>query len=156
MVSKDDEGVRMNPKMVEIWSDGACKGNPGPGGAGVFMRYQNKCRKISKFLGERVTNNVAELTAVKIALESLASRNLELIIHTDSKYAIGVLSNPTWVPKKNVELINEILKLLGTFKSVQFVWVKGHSGEQGNELVDSLANLAIGSKKDYDSKTIPC
>jgi len=141
--------VAENIEPIRLYTDGACSPNPGPAGAGVLMKYKQHEKRISKFLGV-ATNNIAELTAVKIALEAVTDNSKPLVIYTDSQYTIGVLSNPTWNPKKNKKLIAEIKDILTTFKSVDFQWVKGHSGNIENEIVDQLAVRAYNNKKDFE------
>jgi len=136
-------------ESIKLYTDGACSCNPGPAGAGVLMRYKQHEKRISKFLGH-ATNNIAELTAIKIALESVTDLSKTLMIYTDSQYSIGVVSNPTWKPKKNKELIKEIKCLVETFKKVEFIWVKGHSGNAENNIVDELAVRAYKDRKDFE------
>jgi ribonuclease HI len=136
--------------LIHLYTDGACSGNPGPAGVGVLMRYKDQERKISKYLGN-ATNNIAELTAVKVALEAVKNRTIPIIIYTDSQYTIGVLGN--WKAKKNVELVGEIKRLMSDFTKITFVWVRGHSGNTENEIVDKLAVSAYVDKKDLDFKT---
>ena len=145
MADKHDE------ELICLYTDGACSRNPGPAGAGVLMRYKQHEKRISKFLGN-ATNNIAELTAIKIALESVTDNSKKIIIYTDSQYSIGVLSNPTWKPKKNKELIIEIKNLLKTFRRVNFEWVKGHSDHSENNIVDELAVRAYRDRKDFESR----
>ena len=134
---------------IEIYTDGACSCNPGLAGVGILLRYKQYEKRISKFLGY-ATNNIAELTAIKIALESVTDKSKSLVIYTDSQYSIGVVSNPTWKPKKNKELIKEIKELITTFARVDFTWVKGHSNSVENSIVDKLAVKAYIDKKDFE------
>ena len=94
-------------EKIYLYTDGACSCNPGPGGVGIVLRYKKHERRVSKFIGH-ATNNVAELMAIKIALEQIKDNSKEVVIYTDSQYAIGVLSNNAWNPKKNLELIQEV------------------------------------------------
>lgn len=135
--------------IIHLYTDGACSKNPGPAGIGVLMIYKNHEKRISKFLGN-ATNNIAELTAIKVALEALKDNSKPIIVYTDSQYSIGVLSNPTWNPKKNVDLIKEIKALISQFKKVDFKWVKGHSNQTENEITDKLAVQAYVTKKDIE------
>jgi ribonuclease HI len=134
--------------MIVIYTDGSCKPtNPGPCSSGVALVIDGEvveCR--SMFLGEG-TNNVGELTAISIALDVLESRNLSWkssTIITDSKYAIGVLTGG-WKAKKNVELIKNIKAKLENFPNTELQWIKGHSGDKFNDLVDALAGQIIDS-----------
>jgi ribonuclease HI len=126
---------------VKIYTDGACSGNPGPAAAAALLRYQGKEKELSRYLGLG-TNNIAELTAVQIALEALKDRTIPVDLHTDSTYVIGVLSLG-WSAKANQELIANIRRLLTTFSDLRFIKVKGHAGVADNERVDELARKAM-------------
>ena len=126
---------------VKIYTDGASSGNPGPSGVGiVFIHGENK-KEISKYIGT-ATNNIAELTAIKMALEELKRDDLPVCIFSDSSYAIGLLTK-NWKPKKNQALIYEIRTLMKKFCDLTFIKVKGHSGIKENEVADFLATSAI-------------
>jgi ribonuclease HI len=137
---------------VEMYTDGACRGNPGPGGWGVLLRYAG----VEKTLhgGEAMsTNNRMELTAVIKGLEAL-TKPCKVHITTDSKYVLkGVtewmanwkLRNWRTASKKpvlNVELWKELDELVVKHE-LEWSWVKGHSGHVENEIADQLANLGI-------------
>ena len=128
---------------IEVYTDGACSGNPGPSGAGIFIRYNSAEKRISKFLGHG-TNNIAELTAIKIALEQMKSYDIPIKLFTDSQYSIGVLTK-NWKAKINVELINHIKNIMLMFKDLQFLYIEGHKNNHGNEIADQLA--VLGSNK---------
>lgn len=149
--NEGDLDMSTNEEKIHIYTDGACSRNPGPAGVGVLLRYKNHERRISKFLGN-ATNNIAELTAIKIALESITDSTKSVVIYSDSQYSIGVCSNPTWKPKKNVELISEIKKLISKFNKVEFEWVKAHNGHPDNEAVDKLAVQAYTTRKDFEER----
>jgi ribonuclease HI len=126
---------------VKIYTDGASSGNPGPSGVGiVFIHGKNK-KEISKYIGT-ATNNIAELTAIKMALEELKRDDLPVCIFSDSSYSIGLLTK-NWKPKKNQTLIYEIRTLMKKFCDLTFIKVKGHSGIKENEVADFLATSAI-------------
>jgi len=93
------------------------------------------------------------LTAIKTAFESVSDKTKSLRVTTDSQYSIGVLSNPTWNPKKNKELSEQIKILAAQFNKVDYVWVKGHSGNTENDIVDNLAVKAYKDKKDFDVRS---
>ena len=131
------------PNTVHIYTDGASSGNPGPSGIGVVMKYGEKTKEISKFIGN-TTNNVAELEAIRTALMELKRRNLPVRIYTDSSYAQGVLSFG-WKAQKNKELVEAIRELLSALKDVTLIKVRGHSGHAQNERADQLARAAIVS-----------
>ncbi len=136
--------------VLEIWTDGACKGNPGPGGWGVLMRYGEHSREL--YGGEPLTtNNRMELTAVIEAL-SAVKRPVPIVLHLDSSYVKNGITG--WVhnwkrrgwrtgegkPVKNVELWQALDKLAASH-TIDWRWVKGHAGDPGNERADELANL---------------
>jgi ribonuclease HI len=129
---------------VEIWTDGACSGNPGPMGIGVVVIDDSERREVGEYLGEG-TNNIAELTAIERGIE-LGGANREegrrFRIYTDSSYAIGVLSKG-WKAKANQELIARIKRRLAALPRVEFVKVAGHAGVPENERCDELATGAV-------------
>lgn len=136
-------------KNVEIFTDGACSGNPGPGGWGAILRYGTKEKELSG--GEKnTTNNRMELTAVISALSAL-NEPCKVIVTTDSKYVCDAITKK-WVyswqkngwrkadkkPALNVDLWEKLLKLLNVHE-VTFNWVKGHNEHPENERCDALA-----------------
>ena len=136
-------------KKVEIFTDGACSGNPGPGGWGAVLRYKGTEKQLSG--GEHeTTNNRMELTAVISALSAL-KEPCEVTLTSDSKYVIDAITmgwakswrKNGWIksdkkPALNSDLWARLLELLDIHK-VSFVWVKGHAGHPENEICDSLA-----------------
>lgn len=126
------------------YTDGACTGNPGPAGVGVVVLLPTGRVEISEYLGEG-TNNIAELTAVWRAVQEAAALDAPLVVHTDSQYAIGVLSKG-WKAKANTELIMAIRETLRTRGKTSFVYVRGHSGIPLNERCDELAREAIKTR----------
>ncbi len=141
----------MERKTVEIFTDGACSGNPGPGGYGAILRYGNTVKELSG--GESMTtNNRMELTAVIEALSAL-KEPCRVILTTDSKYVCDSISKGWarswqkngWVksdkkPALNPDLWEKCLKLLDTHE-VTLKWVKGHAGHPENEHCDKLATV---------------
>ncbi len=138
--------------MVKIYTDGAAKGNPGPGGYGAILRYGNHEMELSA--GYRLTtNNRMELLAVITALEKLKRHPLEVTIYSDSKYVVDAVVKG-WVfdwekqgfkKKKNPDLWRRFLKLF-RMHSIRFVWIRGHNGHPENERCDVLAvNACEGS-----------
>ena len=138
--------------MIKIYTDGACKGNPGVGGWGAIIMQEEK--KIELFGGENeTTNNRMELMAVIMALKEISS-NLELTIYTDSTYVQKGISE--WIknwkvnnwrssskkPVKNKDLWIELDEAVGSRK-INWEWVKGHAGNEGNEKADELANQGV-------------
>lgn len=131
---------------VVVFADGACSGNPGPAGLGVAVFEDGaKKRELSEFLGVG-TNNIAELTAILRVAEQYAGEERMVEIHTDSSYAIGVLTKG-WKAKANPELVAKTKTALAKLGAVHLVYVPGHSGVAGNELADALAVAAVQSRK---------
>jgi ribonuclease HI len=137
---------------VEVYADGACKGNPGPGGWGVWLSYAGKEKELCG--GEPLTtNNRMELTAVIRALEAL-NRQCQVRVHTDSTYVHKGISE--WIrswkargwrtadkkPVKNDDLWRRLDELAQQHE-IEWVWVKGHAGNLGNERADALANIGV-------------
>ena len=137
---------------VEIFTDGACRGNPGPGGWGVVLRH-GKVEKTLNGAAEHTTNNRMELTAAIKALAAL-KRRCEVDLTTDSKYVRdGVTQwlakwkkngwkSSTKKPVKNIDLWEQLDALLSEH-DIKWHWIKGHSGHRENEWADQLANEAI-------------
>ncbi len=140
------------PTVVDIFTDGACKGNPGPGGWGVLLRYRGHEKEMSG--GEpSTTNNRMELMAVIRALESL-KRPCRIRLHTDSQYVQKGISE--WIhawkqrgwktadrkPVKNEDLWRRLDELAARH-DVEWHWVRGHAGHDENERADELANRGV-------------
>lgn len=145
---------------VEIWTDGACRGNPGPGGwAAVLIAGERE--KILKGAAEHTTNNRMELTAAIRGLEALR-RRCHVRLHTDSEYVKRGVTEwlPDWKrrgwktsarkPVKNADLWQE-LDALAQRHEIEWRWVRGHAGIAGNERVDRLANEAIDELVRFDA-----
>lgn len=142
-------------KILNIYTDGACKGNPGIGGWGAILQYENTIKEIKGFSKE-TTNNIMELTAVIKALETL-NRSCKIIITTDSNYVKNGITD--WInnwkkngwktakkqPVKNKNLWIELDQLVSKH-TIDWKWIKGHSGHPENERADELANEAIISR----------
>jgi ribonuclease HI len=129
----------------QAFTDGACSGNPGPAGSGiVLVAPGGKMHEGFDYLGE-ATNNVAELTAILRALEWIPQEAGAIVIHTDSKYAIGVLTK-NWKAKVNGELIAKTRRLVQQ-RGALLEYVPGHSGVPLNERADELAREAITSRR---------
>lgn len=134
-----------NPqRRITVYTDGACTGNPGPAGIGIVLSNGKVRRLISEYLGH-ATNNIAELTAIKRALEVIKSRELPIDLYTDSSYSIGVLTQG-WKAKANQELIAEIKIQLLAYPRLKIHKVEGHAGVPGNEKADELARKAVESQ----------
>lgn len=139
-----DEAPVHDPSAVIAYADGACTGNPGPAGLGVVILDGDSRIEISEGLGLG-TNNIAELVAIERALEAVPDPSRKLVIYTDSKYSIGVLSMG-WKAKANVELIARLRTLLAK-RPARFVHVPGHSGIPLNERADELAREGVRTGK---------
>ena len=139
-------------EKVQIFTDGACKGNPGPGGWGAILRFQDNEKEINGY-ESLTTNNIMELMAVIESLKAI-SEPFEIEITTDSKYVKNGITS--WIhnwkkngwktaakkPVKNKELWVELDHLIQKH-NISWKWVKGHSGHKENERADELANEAI-------------
>ena len=135
--AEKDPAVNLPDNCIRIYTDGASSSNPGPSGIGVLFIYGEKKKEISSYIG-KTTNNVAELTAVKVALEKLKRFDLPVRIFSDSTYVIGVLTK-NWNAKANQQLIIEIKNLIKKFQDIAFIKIKGHAGIKENEVADFLA-----------------
>ncbi len=134
-----DESI--DPEGIQIFTDGASAGNPGPSGIGVLLRFGDHEKEISEYIG-LATNNIAELKAIQAGLRALKRTALPVQIFTDSSYAYGVLALG-WKAKANSELVESIKKTMRKFKDVRIIKVKGHAGHKDNERADFLATSAI-------------
>ena len=141
-------------RSCQIYTDGACKGNPGPGGWGAVLEFDGKEREL--FGGEAcTTNNRMELMAVIEALSALR-RPCRIVLHTDSQYVQKGITE--WIrqwkvrgwrtaskePVKNADLWKRLDELIVPHE-IEWVWVKGHSGHLGNERADALANKGVAA-----------
>ena len=139
-------------KTLIIYTDGACRGNPGPGGWGVLIEYGELSKQL--YGGDvSTTNNKMELTAAIMALKEI-KEPCKIILYTDSKYVLQGIEE--WIhnwkkrgwrgankkPVKNIELWKELDELRDEH-NIKWNWVKGHSGDPGNETADMLANRGI-------------
>lgn len=139
-------------KQIEVFTDGACRGNPGPGGWGAILRYAGKEREL--YGGEALTtNNRMEMTAVLSALNAL-SEPCHVVLTTDSEYVLKGMTE--WLagwkarnwktasrqPVKNADLWQQ-LEQAAARHTIDWRWVRGHSGHPENERADALANLGI-------------
>ena len=134
-----DESV--DPEGIQIFTDGASAGNPGPSGIGVVLRFGDHEKEISEYIG-LATNNIAELKAIQAGLRALKRTALPVQIFTDSSYAYGVLALG-WKAKANSKLVESIKKTMRKFEDVRIIKVKGHAGHKDNERADFLATSAI-------------
>ena len=146
----------MSDDVVEIYSDGSCLGNPGPGGWGALLRWRGHERELSGSQAE-TTNNRMELTAAIEALTALKKPS-KVILTTDSRYVIQGINEwmPNWVargwktaskqPVKNQDLWQALHEQVGRH-DIEWQWVKGHDGHRENERVDELARLAAEARQ---------
>ena len=131
--------------MIELFTDGSSRGNPGPGGFGVVLRYKQFVKEISQGF-RKTTNNRMELLAVIVGLESIKQKELPVTVYSDSKYVVDAVEKKWvfgwqkkgFVGKANPDLWQRFLKIYDPMK-VKFVWIKGHAGHPENERCDVLA-----------------
>lgn len=142
----------MNSTPIEIYTDGACSGNPGPGGYGIVMKYKDQRKEMSQ--GFRLTtNNRMELLSIIVALETLKKENSDVVVYSDSKYVVDSI-NLGWVhgwvkknfkDKANADLWKRFLEISPRHQ-IRFVWVKGHASNRENNRCDELAVAASKSR----------
>lgn len=143
-----DTGVIRN---VTIYTDGACCGASSREsltaiGAGIVMLYEGYRGEFAVPLGFG-TSQQAELLAINVALQMLTDRaDLSVLVVTDSQYAHGVFTNPSWNPKYNLKIIHKTKRLIRQFEKFEMQWVKGHATTEENRRADYLAAVACGRK----------
>ncbi|MGO9817159.1 MAG: ribonuclease HI [Acidocella sp.] len=137
--------------IVEIWTDGGCKPNPGPGGWGAILKFKGTLKELSGAEAE-TTNNRMELTAAAVALAAL-TRPCKVVLHTDSEYLKNGITrwHAGWVrknwrsstgdPVKNMDLWQRVLEAAKPHE-IDWRWVRGHSGDVMNDRADALATAA--------------
>lgn len=141
MRAKDRDGG------IDAYTDGACFGNPGPAGFGVVLSSGARRRELSGYLGD-ATNNIAELTAMLVALRAIRDRGRPVRLYTDSGYARGLVVLG-WKAKANRELVAALRAEAARFPRLEVVHVPGHAGIAGNERADRLAREAINRGGPY-------
>ena len=143
----------MTGSIVEVYTDGACSGNPGPGGWGALLSYNGHTKELCGGEASPTTNNRMELTAAIEALEHL-TRPSTVRLHTDSTYVRSGIT--AWManwqrngwrtadrkPVKNADLWQRLAAAVARHE-VEWLWVKGHAGDPGNERADALANQGM-------------
>ncbi len=151
MQSGSDLVSEATETVVEIWTDGGCRPNPGPGGWGAILRFREAERELSG-ADPATTNNRMELTAAAMALESL-KRPCQVVLHTDSEYLRNGITrwHQGWVrknwrnaagdPVANMDLWRRILEAAKPHR-IDWRWVRGHAGDVMNERADELATAA--------------
>lgn len=146
---------------IEIWCDGGCRGNSKDeniGGWGAVLKYKDNIKEL--YDGERnTTNNIQELKSVINALQALKTNNKPILIYCDSQYVVNGITK--WIDgwkkrgwrksdKKvieNLELWKKLDELVNLQQNIQFIWVKGHADNEGNNRADELANIAMDELK---------
>ncbi len=144
-------------QVVDVYTDGACSGNPGPGGWGVTLTYGAHVKELHGGEPTDTTNNRMELTAAIQALEALTRPSI-VRLHTDSTYVRNGITKwlPGWrsngwktkdrQPVKNADLWQRLSDAVARH-TVEWLWVKGHAGDPGNERADALANLGMNEAR---------
>ena len=136
----------MITEPILLYTDGSSRGNPGPGGYGVVLKYGSYRKELSQ--GFRLTtNNRMELLGVIEGLKAIKKRDIPVKIYSDSSYVVNAVNNgwlKSWVSKdlskkKNSDLWGLFLNVSQTFSSLEFIWIKGHAGHPENERCDRLA-----------------
>ena len=145
-----------NLESIVIYTDGACRGNPGIGGYGSILTYNGHEKRISGYCSS-TTNNRMEITAVIEAIKCV-NRPCHITIYTDSRYVVDAIEkgwldnwmangwkNSSGKPTKNIDLWKELRQLM-EIHEVEFVWVKGHAGHYYNEECDRMANVEMDKR----------
>lgn len=142
----------MSQQLI-VYTDGAARGNPGPGGYGAILQWGQTCKEFSQ--GFRLTtNNRMELMAVIVALQQLKKEGLDIVIYTDSQYVLNAVEKGwlnSWIKinfkgKKNADLWLQYYQLAKKHR-IKFIWVKGHADNPMNNRCDKLATAAADSRK---------
>lgn len=136
----------MREEPIILYSDGSSRGNPGPGGYGVILKYGSYVKELSQGF-KLTTNNRMELLGVIEGLKAIKKRELPVKVYSDSSYVVKAV-NEGWLnswlskglsKKKNADLWSEYLSVSRNFSSIEFFWIKGHAGHPENERCDALA-----------------
>lgn len=150
---KEQPSTPPDEHTIIVYTDGACSGNPGPAGVGVFMQRPDSTLELSEYIGSG-TNNIAELTAILRALEDITEAEQETNIHlyTDSGWSLGVLIGG-WKAKANLEIIAKIKEQMARLPKLELLKIKGHAGHPGNEEADRLATQAARRESSAEPRT---
>lgn len=140
----------MSQQLI-IYTDGAARGNPGPGGYGIILKWGNTVKELSQGF-RKTTNNRMELLAVIVALQQLKKEGIDIVIYTDSSYVVNSVEKgwlfdwqkKNFKGKKNVDLWKQFLPFYKKH-NIKFKWVKGHANNPGNNRCDELATEAADS-----------
>jgi ribonuclease HI len=140
---REDPRTPPDETSIILYTDGACSGNPGPAGIGIVIQRPDEVVEIAEFIGSG-TNNIAELTAILRALESIRDDEKDRVIHlyTDSAWSLGVLIGG-WNAKSNLELIDQIRVRAEQLPKLELLKIRGHAGVEGNVEADRLATMAV-------------
>lgn len=149
MAFGDYTSRRSEDEAIQIWTDGACSGNPGPAGLGAIVMHRGEVKEASEYLGEG-TNNIAELMAISRGLELIAEldgvdASVPVDVITDSSYCIGLLTKG-WKPKANQALVAKLRAQVALREDIRLLKVPGHAGVPLNERADELARDAITNR----------
>ncbi len=143
----------MKKDCIEVYTDGACSGNPGKGGWAAILIYNGCIKKISDAY-RKTTNNRMELKAVIESLKSIKKKDIPIVVHSDSQYVVNCINN-AYIEKwkktgfkniKNPDLWKELIDLIAPFKHIRFEWVKAHASNALNNECDKIAVNAYLSK----------
>ena len=134
--------------VIKIYADGACRGNQNTtniGGYGVVLIYKDSIKELNNAFQD-TTNNKMEILSVIEGLKSLKRFDIPVEIYSDSQYVVNTINNG-WRKNANLDLCDELDRLIEKFKDIKFIKVKGHSGNPGNNRADKLANIAMDNYK---------
>lgn len=140
-----NQDIPIPPKTIVVYTDGGASPNPGPAGSGILLLYEGHCLELWHYLGKS-TNNIAELTAILLALQNIKNKTLPILLFSDSQYAIDILTNRKQA-KKNLELIDQVKAEMAKCQQLTLLKVRAHVGIAHNEHVDKLVALARDTKQ---------
>lgn len=149
----------MSQDSIQIYTDGACSGNPGKGGWAAILLYKNHRKNLSGGY-KKTTNNRMELIAVIEALKAIKNKDLPVIVYSDSQYIVDSINKGyiyNWINKnfnkvKNPDLWKELIQLIRQFKDIKFEWIRGHNNNLYNEACDKMAVHAMNNTPESELK----